>query len=220
VIFDQHEAPDVRASFYSQRIAKMLLSEFVPDQAATDTVIAAARAAFDRDPVSLDAVARSTFELWARPDQLARAGGQPTSVAAQAAPIRTTSTPAIVTDAGRARVRAIAAKANEADARSALLEEIGRKHGASAADGARGLSLSGLVKRAAAPTRAAISASWDRTFKLKGIAIHEDDPNETPIQQSWTRAFRRCGATVETTVPAAKADDRHGWARAMRRFGA
>ena len=190
------------------------------DQAAADAAIAEARATFDRDPASLDAVARSTFELWARPDQVARANGQPASVAAQAAPTVTTIPPATVTAADRAKVRAIAAKANAADARSALLTEINRKHGQAAAKAAQDLSIDKLIGRAAAPTREAISASWDRAFKLKGIAIHEDDPNETPIQQSWTRALRRCGATIETTVPAAKADDRHGWARAMRRFGA
>lgn len=191
------------------------------DQAATDTAIAAARAAFDRDPISLDAIARSTFELWARPDQLARANGQQAPKPAQAAPTRTTKTSATVTAAGRARVREIQARVNAADAKAALIEEISRKHGQAAAKAAQDLPIDALVKRAAAPTRESISASWDRTFKLKGIAIHEDDPNETPIQQSWTRAFRRCGATIETTVPAAvKADDRYGWGSLMARHGA
>jgi hypothetical protein len=55
----------------------LLLHEPIFDQAETDAAIAEARAQFDRDPAALDAVALSTFELWARPDQLARANGQP-----------------------------------------------------------------------------------------------------------------------------------------------
>jgi hypothetical protein len=196
------------------------LHETIFDQAATDTAIAAARAAFDRDPTSLDAIARSTFELWARPDQLARANGQRAPKPAQAAPTRAASTPATVTDAARARVREIQSRVNAADARAALIEEISRKHGQAAAKAAQDLSIDKLIGRAAAPTREAINASWDRVFKSKGIAIHEDDPNETPIQQSGTRALRRCGATIETTVPAAKADDRHGWSTVMARYGA
>ena len=135
-------------------------------------------------------------------------------------PARTASTPATVTDAGRARVREIRARVNAADAKAALIEEINRKHGHAAARAAQDLSIDKLIGRAAAPTRGAISASWDRAFKLKGIAIHEDDPNETPIQQSWTRAFRRCGANIESNVARPAETDKHGWSKAMARNGA
>ena len=125
-----------------------------------------------------------------------------------------------VAAADRAKVRAIAAKVNEADARVALLKEISRKHGVDAAKVARDLSIDALVKRATAPTREAISASWDRAFKLKGIAIHEDDPNETPIQRSWSCALRRCGANIESNVARAAEADKHGWSTVMARYGA
>jgi hypothetical protein len=187
------------------------------DQADAATAIAAARAAYDRDPTSLDAVAMAAFELWARPDQLARAGQPATQPAAHAAAPVAPAQSAL----DRVRARVERNRATAADARAALLAEINRKHGHAAAKAARDLSIDALVTRAAAPTREAISASWDRVFKLKGIAIHEDDPNETPIQQSWTRAFRRCGATVETSASARpmKADP-HGWSKAMARHGA
>jgi hypothetical protein len=99
-----------------------------------------------------------------------------------------------VTAADRAKVRAIAAKANEADAREALLTEIQRKHGPDAMRAARDLPLADLLKRAASPTRAEIAASWEKVFRARGIELqHEDDPTETPIQQSWSRAFARLG---------------------------
>jgi hypothetical protein len=189
------------------------------DQSEADAAVAEARATFDRNPAALDAVALSTFELWARPDQLARANGQQAPKPAQAAPTRTASAPAVAA-ADRAKVRAIAARVTAADAKAALLEEINRKHGHAAAKAAQDLSIDKLIRRAAAPTREAISASWDRVFKLKGIAIHEDDPNETPIQQCWTRTFRRCGANIESNVARPAETDKHGWSKAMARHGA
>jgi hypothetical protein len=120
----------------------------------------------------------------------------------------------------RVRARVERNRATAADARAALLAEIQRKHGTEAANAAQNLSLADLVKRAGAPTRAAISASWSKAFQARSIAVLEDDPNETPIQQSWTRALRRCGANIESNVARPAETDKHGWSKAMARHGA
>jgi hypothetical protein len=187
------------------------LHETIFDQSEADAAVAEARAIFDRDPTSLDAVALASFECWATPEQRARAGQPATQPAAHtAAPVAPAQS---ALDRVYARVERN--RATAADAKAALLAEIQRKHGADAAKAAQNLSIDALVKRAAAPTREAISASWDRAFKLNGISIHEDDPNETPIQRSWSRALRRCGANIESNVARPAEVDKHGWSKVM-----
>jgi hypothetical protein len=174
-----------------------MLIDFETDSTASATEIAGLRATFDNGG-SIDVVAAcALLSIEDATENDRRRAGQPASVAAQAAPIRTTSTPATVTAADRAKVRAIRARVNAADAKAALLEEIGRKHGTDAANAARDLGLADLLKRAASPTRAEIAASWEKVFRARGIELqHEDDPTETPIQQSWSRAFARLGFKV------------------------
>jgi hypothetical protein len=171
------------------------------DQAEADTAIAGARAAYDRDPASLDAVARSTFELWARPDQLARASGQPTSVAA---PTRTASTPAPVRKAKPPTVYGSfmdsAPKApamSEADARKLLLAEIADRRGGAAAHRLRHATVDQLAaalgSMKATPSRQAeISKSWDSTFAKRGV-----ETNAETKPGSWDRAFARLGVPTK-----------------------
>ena len=172
------------------------------DQSEADAAVAEARATFDRDPAALDAVALSTFELWARPDQLARANGQQAPKPAQAAPTRTASAPAVAA-ADRAKVRAIAAKANAADARSALLTEINRKHGQAAAKAAQDLSIDALVKRAAAPSREAIAESWTRALQRAGATVQTaptNGPKAAAQSNSWDRVWLSKGFELDPSA--------------------
>ena len=132
-----------------------------------------------------------------------RRAGQPASDTTKPAQPGTLAARPPVTAAARARVRAVAAEATAADAKAALLEEIGRKHGQAAAKAAQDLSIDKLIGRAAAPTRAAIAESWARTFKAKGIEIKDDatvSPNATRREQiaaSWDNALKRMGAQID-----------------------
>jgi hypothetical protein len=201
----------------------MLTNDFEDSSpAATAAEIAGLRATFDNGE-AIDVIAACALLSIEDAEENDRRRRRPQGVTQAATPAgprptRNTSTSATVTDAGRARVREIAARANAADVRSALLTEISRKHGAAVVDACKSLTLDELLAKVAQPTRAAISASWDRVFVSKGIELHAgDDPAETPIQQSSTRALRRVGAPIPTTAPVAKANDRHGWQSIMDR---
>jgi hypothetical protein len=176
--------------------------EFYP--ADTDTAIAAARAAYDRDPGSLDAVARSTFELWARPDQLARANGQP----ATAKPVLQ------VTPAARAPVRKAkptvfgsfgAPKAIAIPDRKTLLAELA-KHIGGMAHRYRfhtAEQLMGVLAKIENRSPQEISKSWDAAFARRGIEVSSDatvSPNATrreEIAAGWDRALKRMGAKLD-----------------------
>jgi hypothetical protein len=67
------------------------------------------------------------------------------------------------------KYRAAKPAASPEQARAFLLGEIERKHGPSVAAGAKNLSIDDLVKRAAAPTRAQVAASWNRAFSRIGV---------------------------------------------------
>jgi hypothetical protein len=144
-----------------------MLTDFETDSTATAAEIDALRATFDNGG-AIDVVAAcALLSIEDTTENDRRRAGQPASVAAKPAQPGTLAARPTVTAATRAKVREIRARVNAADARSALLEEIGRKHGASAAEAARGFSVPDLLRRAAAPTRAAIAESWARTFKAK-----------------------------------------------------
>jgi hypothetical protein len=174
-----------------------MLTDFETDSTASAAEIAGLRATFNNGG-AIDVVAAcALLSIEDATENDRRRAGQPASVAAKPAQPGTLAVRPTVTAADRAKVRAIAAKATAADAKAALLEEIGRKHGTDAAKAARDLGLADLLKRAASPTRAEIAASWEKVFRARGIELqHEDDPTETPIQRSWSRAFARLGFKV------------------------
>jgi hypothetical protein len=179
----------------------MLLSTDL-DPADTDTAIAAARAAFDRDPASLDAVARSTFELWARPDQLARASGQPAMAKpvqavtpAAPAPVRRAKPPTVFNSFGASPPKAPAM--SEADARKMLLAQIADRRGGAAAHRCRHMTVDQLAAALGSPKatclrQAEISKSWDSTFAKRGVETKaETKPG------SWDKAFARLGVATK-----------------------
>jgi hypothetical protein len=174
----------------------MLTNDFEDSSpTASAAEIAGLRATFDNGG-AIDVIAAcALLSIEDATENDRRRAGQPASVATKPAQPGTLGARPTVTDAGRARVREIRARVNAADAKGALLEEIGRKHGTDAAKAARDFGLADLVTRAAAPTREAISASWDR-------------------------AFRRCGANIESNGARPSEADKHGWSNVMARHGA
>ena len=146
------------------------------DPADADQIIAEARATFDRDPSSLGAVELASFELWARPDQLARAAGQP----AIAKPVQAAVAPAAPAPMRRAKPPTVFSsfgasppKMSEAEARKLLLTEIAQRRGGAVAHRCRHMTVDQLAAVLGSPkaTRSQISASWDRAFKRVGAQI-------------------------------------------------
>jgi hypothetical protein len=124
-----------------------MLTDFEAASTATAAEIDALRATF-RNGEAIDVIAAcALLSIEDATENNRRRAGQPASVATKPAQPATLAARPTVTDAGRARVREIQARVNAADARSALLDEIGRKHGDGAMKSARDLGLADLVTR-------------------------------------------------------------------------
>jgi hypothetical protein len=173
---------------------------------ATAAEIAGLRATFDNGG-AIDVVAAcALLSIEDATENDRRRAGQPASVTAkpaQTAPTRTASPPATVTDADRAKVRAIRARVNAADAKAALLDEISRKHGQAAAKAAQDLSIDALVKRAAAPSREAIAESWTRALQRAGATVQTaptNGPKAAAQSNSWDRVWLSKGFELDPSA--------------------
>jgi hypothetical protein len=174
--------------------------EFNPT--AADTAIAAARAAYDRDPASLDAVALAAFGCWATPEQGVRANGQPATAKpvqavapAAPAPVRRAKPPTVFSSFGASPPKAPAM--TDAEARKLLLAQIADRRGGAAARRCRHMTVDQLAaalgSMKATPSRQVeISESWSRTFTKRGV-----ETNAETKPGSWDRAFARLGVAIK-----------------------
>jgi hypothetical protein len=170
-----------------------MLTVFETDFTATDAERAVFREAFAYGNVNMAVVAAMLGGNDAREPVRAH-------VAVVPAP---TSTPATVTPADRAKVRAIRARVNAADAKAALLDEISRKHGQAAAKAAQDLSIDALVKRAAAPSREAIAESWTRALQRAGATVQTaptNGPKAAAQSNSWDRVWLSKGFELDPSA--------------------
>jgi hypothetical protein len=182
------------------------LYETIFDQAEADAAKAAARAIFDRDPASLDAVALASFECWATPEQRARANGQP----ATAKPVLQV-TPAAPARARKAKPPTVfdsfgAPKAIAIPDRKTLLAELAQRIGGGMAHRYRSHTaeqLVGVLANIGSRSPQEISKSWDSTFAKRGVEITAE-PKASPtatrreqISSSWNHALKRMGAKLD-----------------------
>jgi hypothetical protein len=137
-------------------------------------LIAEARAAFDRGGMdALDAIEQSTFDCWATPAQLARAG-----IAAPKAEQQ--SAKSYADDSWNLALA-------RTQARRQLLNSIAKKFGTDFAVSFANEPLEELTKALSRKSRAESSASWDRAFARNGTPVHVEPTD------SWSKAFQRAG---------------------------